>query len=161
ERDAEGAGRGGPHERGGVQDAAIADRGHRPARRRIPAAMAALVSRVKRAYQRGVPILRRDLLVSGDAGGAALLAASAVAAAAPQAHPAAAGRPKPPAGPGKHEAAPLPFKASSLTGISEKMITSHHDKNYVGAVNNLNKVEADLAALKPDAPGYLVAGLRE
>ena len=26
---------------------------------------------------------------------------------------------------------------------------------------NLNKVETDLAALKPDAPGYLVAGLRE
>ena len=41
------------------------------------------------------------------------------------------------------------------------MITSHHDKNYAGAVKNLNKVETDLAALKADAPGYLVAGLRE
>jgi Fe-Mn family superoxide dismutase len=106
-----------------------------------------------------MPIHRRDLLVSGAAGGAALLAASAVAGAAPEAHP--AGRPKPPVGPGKHEPAPLPFKAGSLTGISEKMITSHHDKNYVGAVNNLNKAEGDIAALKPDAPGYLVAGLRE
>jgi Fe-Mn family superoxide dismutase len=104
-------------------------------------------------------IHRRDLLVRGAAGGAALLAASAAAGAAPDAHTAA--RPKPPAGPGKHEPAPLPFKASSLTGISEKMITSHHDKNYAGAVKNLNKVEADLAGLKPEAPGYLVAGLRE
>jgi Fe-Mn family superoxide dismutase len=109
---------------------------------------------------------RRDLLVRGAASSAALLAAAKIAEAAPPATPA-----KPPmhdhmhmmAPPalGKHEPAPLPFKASSLTGISEKMITSHHDKNYTGAVKNLNKVEADLAALKPDAPGYLVAGLRE
>lgn len=62
---------------------------------------------------------------------------------------------------GKHAPVALPFKASALTGISEKMITSHHDKNYAGAVKNLNKVETDLAALKADAPGYLVAGLRE
>src|SRR5947209_5581323 len=50
---------------------------------------------------------------------------------------------------------------AARTGISEKMITSHHDKNYAGAVKNLNAVETDLAALKPNAPGYLVAGLRE
>jgi Fe-Mn family superoxide dismutase len=102
-------------------------------------------------------IHRRDLLVHGAAGGAALLAASAVAGAAPPPAP----RAKPPSGPGKHAPVPLPFKASSLTGISEKMITSHHDKNYAGAVKNLNAVENDLAALKPNAPGYLVAGLRE
>lgn len=102
-------------------------------------------------------IHRRDLLVRGAAGGAALLAASAVVNAAPPPAP----RAKPPSGPGKHAPVPLPFKASSLTGISEKMITSHHDKNYAGAVKNLNAVENDLAALKPNAPGYLVAGLRE
>ncbi len=62
---------------------------------------------------------------------------------------------------GKHAPVALSFKASSLAGISEKMITSHHDKNYAGAVKNLNKVELDLAALKADAPGYVVAGLRE
>ncbi len=102
-------------------------------------------------------IHRRELLVSGAAGGAALLAASAAARAAPEAH----ARSRAAAGPGKHAPVPLPFKASSLTGISEKMIASHHDKNYAGAVKNLNGVEADLAALKPGAPGYLVAGLRE
>jgi Fe-Mn family superoxide dismutase len=47
------------------------------------------------------------------------------------------------------------------SGISEKMITSHHDNNYAGAVKILNKVETDIAALKSDAPGYVVAGLRE
>ena len=102
---------------------------------------------------------RRDLLVHGAATSAALFAAAAVAdAATPGKQPS---RGKTPPGLGKHEPAPLPFKASSLTGISDKMITSHHDKNYAGAVKNLNKVEADLAAQKPDAPAYLVAGLRD
>jgi Fe-Mn family superoxide dismutase len=95
---------------------------------------------------------RRDLLLGG---GAALLVAPTLAHATPTP------KPKTPPAPGKHEPVALAFKANKLTGISEKMITSHHDKNYAGAVKNLNKVETDLAALKADAPGYLVAGLRE
>jgi Fe-Mn family superoxide dismutase len=102
---------------------------------------------------------RRDLLVGGAASSAALLAAAAIADAAPPSKPPA--KAKTPPGLGKHEPAPLTFKPGGLTGISEKMITSHHDKNYAGAVKNLNKVETDIAALKPDAPGYLVAGLHE
>jgi Fe-Mn family superoxide dismutase len=106
---------------------------------------------------------RRELFVSGALGGAALLVASGVANADPKRAP---GKVAPAPGkvapaPGKHAPVALPFKASTLAGISEKMITSHHDKNYVGAIKNLNKVETDLAALKPDAAGYLVAGLRE
>jgi Fe-Mn family superoxide dismutase len=104
---------------------------------------------------------RRDLLVRGAAGSAALLAAVAVADAAPPAKVPPTPKGKTPPGLGKHAPVPLPFKPGGLAGISEKMITSHHDKNYAGAVKNLNKVEADLAGLKPDAPGYLVAGLRE
>lgn len=105
---------------------------------------------------------RRDLLVQGGATAAALLAATTVASAAPSGKPVPqVAKGKVPAGPGKHVPAPLAFKPGGLTGISEKMITSHHDKNYAGAVKNLNKVETDLAALKADAPGYLVAGLRE
>ena len=96
---------------------------------------------------------RRDLLIHGAATGAAILVAERVVHAAPD--------PKPSPKPGSHAPVPLSFKPSALTGISEKMITSHHDKNYAGAVKNLNKVETDLAALKADAPGYLVAGLRE
>jgi Fe-Mn family superoxide dismutase len=94
---------------------------------------------------------RRELFC----GAAALVAASTIADAAP------AAKAKTPPALGKHEVVPLAFKHNALTGISEKMITSHHDKNYAGAVKNLNKVEIDLAALKADAPGYLVAGLRE
>jgi len=102
---------------------------------------------------------RRDLLVQGAATSAALLAATAIADAAPPGKPGSKARTPP--GLGKHEPAPLAFKAGSLTGISEKMISSHHDKNYAGAVKNLNKVETDIAALKLDAPAYLVAGLRD
>jgi len=106
---------------------------------------------------------RRDLLVRGAASSAALLAATAIVDAAPDGKqsPSPPAKGKTPPGLGKHVPVPLPFKPGGLTGISEKMITSHHDKNYAGAVKNLNKVETDLAALKPDAPGYLVAGLRE
>jgi Fe-Mn family superoxide dismutase len=69
--------------------------------------------------------------------------------------------PVPPSLAGKHTPIALPFKASALNGISEKMITSHHDKNYVGAVNNLNKVEQQLAQTNADTPGFLVAALHE
>ena len=101
---------------------------------------------------------RRDLIVHGAAAGVALFAVTAGADTGKQQSPA---KPKTPPGIGKHAPVPLAFKPSALTGISEKMITSHHDKNYAGAVKNLNKVETDLAALKGDAPGYVVAGLRE
>ena len=56
--------------------------------------------------------------------------------------------------------APLPFQPSKLKGISERLITSHHDNNYAGAVKNLNAVRAQIAALPKDAPGFLVGGLR-
>src|SRR4051812_23115243 len=100
---------------------------------------------------------RRDLIVPGAASGAALIVATTIADAGPTPKQPA----KLPPGPGKHAPVALSFKTSALNGISEKMITSHHDKNYAGAVKNLNKVETDLLALKADAPGYMVAGLRE
>jgi superoxide dismutase, Fe-Mn family len=62
---------------------------------------------------------------------------------------------------GKHQPEPLPFAPGKLTGISEKMIVSHHDNNYVAAIKNLNKVEEHLAAINKDTPGFLVAGLKE
>lgn len=54
---------------------------------------------------------------------------------------------------------PLPFDASKLAGLSERLLTSHHDNNYAGAVKNLLKVEDALASLKPDSP--LWSGLKE
>src|SRR5437868_2199252 len=62
---------------------------------------------------------------------------------------------------GKHLTKPLPFDPKKLSGFSEKLLVSHHDNNYGGAVKNLNKVEVELARLKADAPGFLVSGLRE
>jgi len=60
---------------------------------------------------------------------------------------------------GKHVPKPLPFDPKKLTGISEKLIVSHHDNNYAGAVKNLNKVEEALAQVTPDTPGFTVSGL--
>lgn len=53
----------------------------------------------------------------------------------------------------------LPFNPGKLHGISEKLITSHHDNNYAGAVKNLNAVRADIARLTKDSPAYLVGAL--
>lgn len=62
---------------------------------------------------------------------------------------------------GNHSPLPLPFSAGSLTGISEKLITSHHDNNYGAAVKGLNGVEKQLATITKDTPPFLVAGLHE
>ncbi len=55
---------------------------------------------------------------------------------------------------------PLPFDPTKLKGLSEKLLVSHHDNNYGTAVKNLGKVEETLAGLKPEAPGFVVGGLR-
>lgn len=60
---------------------------------------------------------------------------------------------------GNHAPKPLPFDPKKLPGLSEKLLVSHHDKNYAGAVKNLNGVEAELSKVAPDTPGYTVAGL--
>ena len=60
---------------------------------------------------------------------------------------------------GKHVPKPLPFDPKKLNGLSEKLIVSHHDKNYAGAVKNLNKVEEQLATIGPDTAGFVVTGL--
>jgi Fe-Mn family superoxide dismutase len=60
---------------------------------------------------------------------------------------------------GKHPIQPLLFDAKKLSGFSEKLLVSHHDNNYGGAVKNLNKVEAELSKVGPDTPGFTVAGL--
>jgi Fe-Mn family superoxide dismutase len=62
---------------------------------------------------------------------------------------------------GNHTVLPLPFVATALNGISDRMITSHHDNNYAGAVRNLNRVEQELAKITADTPAFVVAALRE
>ncbi len=61
----------------------------------------------------------------------------------------------------QHPVRPLPFDARRLDGISERMIVSHHENNYGGAVKNLNKVEEELSRVTKDTPGFVVAGLKE
>ena len=67
-----------------------------------------------------------------------------------------------PAFAGKHVPKPLPFNPTKLAGISEKLIVSHHDNNYVGAVKALNVIENKLAALMKDKdlPAYMYGDLK-
>jgi Fe-Mn family superoxide dismutase len=66
-----------------------------------------------------------------------------------------------PVAPGSLRPVPLPFNPAKLPGLSEKLLTSHHDNNYAGAVKNLNAVELELDKVTKDTPGFVVAGLRE
>jgi Fe-Mn family superoxide dismutase len=65
------------------------------------------------------------------------------------------------AAPPKPQPKPLPFDPKAVPGLSEKLLTSHHDNNYVGAVNRLGAISAEFAALDPaTAPGYRINGLK-
>jgi Fe-Mn family superoxide dismutase len=69
--------------------------------------------------------------------------------------------PLPPAFAGQHAVKPLPFDARALVGLSERMIVSHHENNYGGAVRNLNSLERQLAQVTKDTPAFVVGGLRQ
>ena len=60
-----------------------------------------------------------------------------------------------------HALKPLPFNPSRLRGLSEKLIVSHHENNYGGAVRNLNKTEDELARVSKETPPLVVAALKE
>jgi superoxide dismutase, Fe-Mn family len=48
-----------------------------------------------------------------------------------------------------------------IKGMSEKLIVSHYENNYGGAVNRLNAITAQLAELDfASAPGFVVNGLK-
>jgi len=56
---------------------------------------------------------------------------------------------------------PLPFDPKSIKGLSEKIIVSHHDNNYAGAVRRLNAITAQLADTDfAKAPVFTVNGLK-
>ncbi len=57
--------------------------------------------------------------------------------------------------------APIPCRPWTLNGLSERLIVSHYENNYGGAVRSLNAICDDLAALDlASAPGYLVRSLK-
>lgn len=93
----------------------------------------------------------------GALAGGALLAVGAVIAAAP------AGAAVPASGSSGYapQPVPLPFDPKAIAGLSEKLLTSHHDNNYAGAVKRLGAITAQFAGLDPaTAPGYVVNGLK-
>jgi superoxide dismutase, Fe-Mn family len=60
-----------------------------------------------------------------------------------------------------YETKPLPFDPSHIKGMSEKILISHYENNYVGAVKRLNAISAQLANLDwATAPTFLVNGLK-
>ncbi len=66
----------------------------------------------------------------------------------------------PPAYRGQHQPKPLPFDAAKLRGLSEKLLRSHHENNYTGAVKRLNLIQQQLGQLPKDAPPYQVGSLK-
>jgi Fe-Mn family superoxide dismutase len=95
---------------------------------------------------------RRHLIAAGAAlsVGASALAPMAASAAAAPASPSFAPQP-----------VPLPFDPAAITGLSEKLLVSHHDNNYVGAVKRLGAISGQFAALDPaTAPGFAINGLK-
>jgi Fe-Mn family superoxide dismutase len=56
---------------------------------------------------------------------------------------------------------PLPLDPKSIPGISEKVMVSHYENNYVGAVKRLNAIGAQLADLDfAKAPNFVINGLK-
>ena len=60
-----------------------------------------------------------------------------------------------------YELKPLSCDPGAIAGMSEKIIVSHYENNYGGAVKRLNAIEAQLAALDwPTAPVFVINGLK-
>ena len=92
---------------------------------------------------------RRSLFIGAASVTGIVLAGSAMAQTAP------AGA--------KVEYAPkkLPFDPSKVKGLSQKLLESHYENNYTGAVKRLNAITAQLAALDvATAPVFVVNGLK-
>ena len=101
---------------------------------------------------------RREVLGALGAG-AALAVGPGVSA---QATAPVAADAAPPAFQGHHEPRPLTFDPAKQKGLSEKLLRSHWENNYGGAVRALNTVEQRLGALlkDQDAPAFLYGDLK-
>jgi Fe-Mn family superoxide dismutase len=63
---------------------------------------------------------------------------------------------------GQHQPRPLPFDPAKVPGLSEKLLRSHWEYNYGGAVKALNAVEQRLFALleDKDLPPFVYGDLK-
>jgi Fe-Mn family superoxide dismutase len=56
---------------------------------------------------------------------------------------------------------PLPFDPAGVPGLSAKLLTSHHDNNYVSAVKRIGAIKGELAKLDmATVPGFMLNGLK-
>jgi Fe-Mn family superoxide dismutase len=60
-----------------------------------------------------------------------------------------------------YEIKPLSFDPKNIKGMSEKILVSHYENNYSGAVKRLNAITAQLAELDyAKAPVFMINGLK-
>ncbi len=60
-----------------------------------------------------------------------------------------------------HAVAPLPFKPPRLVGLSERLLASHYENNYGGALRRLNAIEQKLRIIDwSSAPVFEVNGIK-
>ena len=60
-----------------------------------------------------------------------------------------------------YEAKPLSLDPKAIKGISEKVLVSHYENNYSGAVKRLNAITAQLAELDfSKVPVFMINGLK-
>jgi superoxide dismutase, Fe-Mn family len=60
-----------------------------------------------------------------------------------------------------YEIKPLSCDPSKLNGLSKKLIVSHYENNYSGAVKRLNAITAQLESLDfANAPVFVINGLK-
>jgi len=60
-----------------------------------------------------------------------------------------------------YEPKPLSCNPAKLKGLSEKLIVSHYENNYSGAVKRLNAISAQLEDLEfATAPVFIINGLK-
>ena len=56
---------------------------------------------------------------------------------------------------------PLTLDPDQLTGLSNRLITSHYENNYAGAVKRLNAIRSELAVLDwSSAATFIVNGIK-
>ena len=69
--------------------------------------------------------------------------------------------PPAPVKPAPYVAKPLPLDPQKIAGMSERIMISHYENNYLGAVKRLNSIADQLATLDYEkAPGFVVNGLK-
>jgi Fe-Mn family superoxide dismutase len=103
-------------------------------------------------------ISRREAIETITLGGAALSLSSLITAEAQTPAPAV----KIAAFAGQRQPRPLPFDPAKLNGLSEKLVKSHWENNYGGAVKALNAIELKLAAMlqEKDLPPYVYGDVK-